>query len=140
MEVSKRKSTAKGQPASPQKAADNADSAKAQEVLVQRGKAESKLQTIMTRTIYGVLMLAAFVLIILLGHLFVCSLVVFLQVMMFRELTNVRYKHKAKGRNVPLFRTIQWCWFGVAWFYSFGDAAFSWLKINVTNNTHLFVL
>lgn len=39
---------------------------------------------------------------------------------MFKEMVSVRYS-AAKEREVPLFRTLQWSWFVVAIFYTYGD-------------------
>lgn len=39
---------------------------------------------------------------------------------LFRELVNVRYV-EAKAKSMPLFRTLQWSWFVLAMFYTYGD-------------------
>ena len=41
----------------------------------------------------------------------------------FREMLNVRYQgYKAEQeRQVPLYRTIMWCWFFVAMYFSYGS-------------------
>ncbi|KAG5175872.1 phosphatidate cytidylyltransferase [Tribonema minus] len=65
-------------------------------------------------------MIAAFGAIIWAGHLYVCMLVVLLQSLVFKEMVNVRY-NIAKEKSVPLFRTLQWSWFAVAVFYTYGD-------------------
>jgi hypothetical protein len=46
-----------------------------------------------------------------------------LQVLMFRELVNVRYRTRAV-LEIPLFRTTQWGWFATCMLYSYG-ASFS---------------
>ena len=38
----------------------------------------------------------------------------------FKEMVSVRYS-AAKERDMPLFRTLQWSWFVVAIFYTYGD-------------------
>ena len=71
----------------------------------------------------GVVMFSVFSAIIWAGHLYVCGFVVLLQALIFRELVNVRYRADCEiivGR-VPLFRTLQWAWYGVATFYTYGD-------------------
>lgn len=40
--------------------------------------------------------------------------------MVFKEMVTVRYS-AAKERDMPLFRTLQWSWFVVAIFYTYGD-------------------
>ena len=53
----------------------------------------------------------------------VCCAVFGPQAAIFRELVNVRYRADCEIiiGNVPLFRTVQWCWYGVATFYTYGD-------------------
>ena len=43
------------------------------------------------------------------------------QILMFRELVNVRYSAR-KFEDVPLFRTTQWGWFYTCMLYSYGQA------------------
>lgn len=43
-----------------------------------------------------------------------------LQSLVFKEMVSVRYS-AAKERDMPLFRTLQWSWFVVAMFYTYGD-------------------
>ncbi|CAN0138960.1 unnamed protein product, partial [Phaeothamnion confervicola] len=73
-----------------------------------------------TRTVFGFGMIFLFIGIIYAGHLYVSMLVVVLQALVFKEMVNVRYV-KAKERDIPLFRTLQWSWFAVATFYTYGD-------------------
>ena len=47
-----------------------------------------------------------------------------LQCFVFRELVNLRYK-EAREKDIPMFRTLQWMWFGVAMVWSY---TLSWLK------------
>jgi len=49
-----------------------------------------------------------------------CSFSQVIQSMLFKELVNVRYQ-AAQEREIPLFRTLQWSWFMVAIFYTYGD-------------------
>ena len=49
---------------------------------------------------------------------------VFIQVMMFRELVNVRYSNR-EFKDLPLYRTTQWLWFGTSLFYTYGASFFS---------------
>jgi hypothetical protein len=56
------------------------------------------------------------------GHLAVCALVFLIQVAIFKEVTSVRYRTE-KSSEVPMFRTIQWLWFAVAIFFSYGTRA-----------------
>uniref|UniRef100_A0A7S0DAQ8 phosphatidate cytidylyltransferase n=1 Tax=Amorphochlora amoebiformis TaxID=1561963 RepID=A0A7S0DAQ8_9EUKA len=98
-------------------------------------KEKSNLQKLLNRLVFGILMIAGFLYIIMAGHIYVIFLVAFLQVLTFRELANVRFK-AVKARHVPMFRTIQWCWFSVAMFYVYSDGLQAFLK--ETQYGHLF--
>eukprot|EP00954_Amorphochlora_amoebiformis_P005226 411664-Amorphochlora_amoeboformis.AAC.1 len=108
-------------------------------------KEKSNLQKLLNRLVFGILMIAGycmislsnitlnaqffrFLYIIMAGHIYVIFLVAFLQVLTFRELANVRFK-AVKARHVPMFRTIQWCWFSVAMFYVYSDGLQAFLKV-----------
>lgn len=80
-------------------------------------------------------MIAAFGLVIAAGHLYICGLVIVLQVAVFRELVNVRYK-KAKEKQVPLFRSLQWLWFGLAMMTTYGD----WIRDLSVQDSDLKIL
>ncbi|CAM9680764.1 unnamed protein product, partial [Choristocarpus tenellus] len=82
--------------------------------------AESKGRKILVRTVVGVGMVAGFLGIVWAGHLYLSALVMLLQALVFKEMVNVRYS-AAKEREMPLFRTLQWSWFSVAIFYTYGD-------------------
>eukprot|EP01012_Entosiphon_sulcatum_P026468 TRINITY_DN3192_c0_g1_i1.p1 TRINITY_DN3192_c0_g1~~TRINITY_DN3192_c0_g1_i1.p1 ORF type:complete len:434 (+),score=85.60 TRINITY_DN3192_c0_g1_i1:665-1966(+) len=88
--------------------------------LQQAGAGESKLGKVITRSVYGGLMILGFAGILYLGHLYVCVLVLLLQCVLFWELLNVRYKAE-KAKQVPLFRTIQWLWFALTVYFTYGD-------------------
>ena len=107
-------------------------------------KGENKLSKLKKRLIFGTLLLAFLCCIIAAGHLWTLALVrchifslfrvrapltpVFIlllaqvlltQILMFRELVNVRYNYR-KFKDIPLFRTSQWGWFYACLIYSYG--------------------
>jgi len=90
-------------------------------------KKKSSLQKLQKRLIFGFLMIGGFLGIVKAGHLYVCILVAVLQILTFRELANVRYK-AFKARHVPMFRTIQWCWFFTAMFWVYSDGLQGYFK------------
>lgn len=69
--------------------------------------AKSKLSTFITRTIVGLIMIFAFLLILSAGHAFVCVFIVLLQIFTFREMINIRYR-EAKERKLWGFRSLHW--------------------------------
>ncbi|CAB1120846.1 unnamed protein product [Ectocarpus sp. CCAP 1310/34] len=82
--------------------------------------AESRLRKVIVRSVVGFFMVTSFVGIVWAGHLYLCALVVLIQACVFKEMVSVRYS-AAKERDMPLFRTLQWSWFVVAIFYTYGD-------------------
>mmetsp|Transcript_15616 Transcript_15616/g.36559 ORF Transcript_15616/g.36559 Transcript_15616/m.36559 type:complete len:438 (+) Transcript_15616:72-1385(+) len=83
-------------------------------------KAESKLSKMKTRLLFGTPMIFLFFALVYLGHPYMVLLVVLIQVGLFRELVNVKYK-PAKEKHVPLFRTIQWSMFWLAMAHVYGE-------------------
>jgi len=71
------------------------------------------------RVIVGLSMGAFLLSLIFLGHLFATTAIVVVQVFIFRELVHVGYL-EARELDTPLFRTLQWAWFGLAMFWSYG--------------------
>ncbi len=99
-----------------------------EEITEQARQNESKLYKMLTRSFFAFLMIIAFLLIVFVfGHVCVCSLVMVLQFLVYRELISLRYQTVVKLENNKLkwFRTIQWAWFFVAMVYAYGS---SWLK------------
>lgn len=93
---------------------------------------ESKLRKILTRIFSGLVLISVFNLCVYCGHLYVCLLVLFCEVVMFRELVKVRYhaNFSTIRDTIPLFRTTQWLWFVVAIFYTYGDFISEIIKNN----------
>lgn len=60
----------------------------------------------MTRVVVGFAMIGAFGMILYGGHLYAWLMVVILQILLFRELVNVRYRAAAE-KNIPWFRSVQ---------------------------------
>mmetsp|Transcript_14286 Transcript_14286/g.21153 ORF Transcript_14286/g.21153 Transcript_14286/m.21153 type:complete len:473 (+) Transcript_14286:73-1491(+) len=90
---------------------------------------EKKVKKIITRILFGFVMMLAFGIIIWSGHLYVCMLVLFLQCMVFNEMVSVRY-NLAKDKAIPLFRTLQYGWFAIAVFYIYGDFLHEFVKMH----------
>jgi phosphatidate cytidylyltransferase len=66
------------------------------------------------------------------GHLYVCSLVAVIELLLFRELVRVRYNaHFDTVQNrIPFFRTTQWCWFVLSIVYTYGDFVYDVIQSN----------
>jgi len=80
---------------------------------------ENKTRKILTRVKFAILMIAGFIGFIYTGHLAVLSLVLLVQIGIYRELLKVRYV-EAKDREIPFFRTTQWIFFCLACFHCYG--------------------
>lgn len=75
---------------------------------------------VITRTIMALAMIGFYMAMITSGHLYCILAGVFIQFELFRELVNVRYI-RAREREIPLFRTLQWAYFLLAMFGTYGD-------------------
>jgi phosphatidate cytidylyltransferase len=64
-----------------------------------------------------------------------------MQMMLFRELVRVRYStfFQAIEDGIPLFRTLQWMWFAVAIFYTFGEFLHDLLQSNAKLHPYMVV-
>ena len=98
----------------------------------QVAKDESKTRKIMIRILSGAFLLGVFTGSLFMGHLYVCLLVAFVEILLFRELVRVRYNayFATIEDTIPLFRTTQWMWFTVAIFYTYGDFAVEVIQNN----------
>ena len=75
---------------------------------------------VITRTIMALAMIGFYMAMITSGHLYCILCGVFIQFELFRELVNVRYI-RAREKAMPLFRTLQWAYFLLAMFGTYGD-------------------
>mmetsp|Transcript_19247 Transcript_19247/g.47597 ORF Transcript_19247/g.47597 Transcript_19247/m.47597 type:complete len:474 (-) Transcript_19247:214-1635(-) len=101
----------------------------------QVAKDESRTRKTATRILSGLVMISFFTLCVYSGHLYLCFLVSFCEVLLFRELVKVRYSanYEKIQDTIPLFRTTQWLWFSVAIFYTYAD----FISDTIQNNSHL---
>lgn len=67
----------------------------------------SKLHTLIVRTITGLVMMFGFILIMFSDHAIISAFVVLLQIMVYREMTLLRYR-EAKEKDIPFFRSLAW--------------------------------
>jgi phosphatidate cytidylyltransferase len=105
----------------------------------QVSKDESRAKKITTRVVSGAGMIAVFCGCVYMGPLYLCMIVALSEFLLFRELVKVRYNthfHTIED-TIPLFRTTQWTWFGVAIFYTYGDFV---SDVIIQNNSELHYL
>ena len=104
----------------------------------QVAKDESRLTKFLVRLVSAIGMIAVFVGCVYSGHIYTCWVVALSEFLLFRELVKVRYNthfHMIED-TIPLFRTTQWIWFGVAIFYTYGD----FVSEVIQNNSQLHYL
>lgn len=130
-EMKQRSSASAGQPAKDDEA-QKAYDAKLGKV---RGE-ESKIGKIIKRSTVGIGLMGLFTGIVAAGHVAMCCAVFLAQVMLFRELVNVRLKPE-KSQQVPMFRTVQWAWFLVAMFYVYGSNFADYFSPDGTESRYL---
>jgi phosphatidate cytidylyltransferase len=89
----------------------------------QVNREESKSKRILMRVFFGACMFSVFCGSVYMGHVYICTLVAIIEMLLFRELVRVRYSafFATIEDTIPLFRTTQWMWFVVACFYTYGD-------------------
>lgn len=97
-------------------------------------KDESKLKKIFIRLFYGFLMVFIFLFHMFSGHIYLCGLIFFTEVMLFRELVAVRYNtfFHIIEETIPWFRTTQWLWFWTSIFYTYSDFVVEVIKGNTS--------
>jgi len=97
-------------------------------------KDESKLKKMLVRLLSGVLMVSVFLLFLFSGHFYICTLIFFTEVILFRELVKVRYNTWLPiiENSIPFFRTTQWLWFVTAIFYTYSDFVVDVIKSNTS--------
>ena len=64
--------------------------------------------------------------------MYICALVVLIEILLFKELVRVRYSTNFETiqDQIPLFRTTQWSWFLVASFYTYGEFVYDIIQSN----------
>ncbi len=87
------------------------------------GHKDIKARNAAIRIFWGAMMIAAFLILILAGHLYVVLLVCILQTMIFKEvigLAHIPYKQK----NLPWFRTFSWYFLFTTLYFLYGESLF----------------
>lgn len=91
-----------------------------------------------TRLIYGSILFFGFLLLLYAGHTYVVGILVVVQMILFRELSNVRFKEEP-AKHVPLFRTLMWLFFFTAMFYAYEDILFKFEALARYKHYHSWV-
>lgn len=107
--------------------------------------AQERYRNFFTRTVWGMLMIIVFGVILYTHHLLVSFFVLILQTLVFKEMIALRYI-EAKEKNLPGFRTLHWYFLFITLFYTYGTTAleqtanlFSFAMIDLLHRYHLVV-
>jgi phosphatidate cytidylyltransferase len=90
----------------------------------------NKMHTLMIRTITGLVMIFGFILIMLSDHAIISAFVVVLQIMVYREMTLLRYR-EAKEKEIPLFRSLNWFFLASTLYYVYGKQIWTFVRNQV---------
>ncbi|XP_021763486.1 phosphatidate cytidylyltransferase 1-like [Chenopodium quinoa] len=99
----------------------------------------NKYKSMWIRTHSTLWMIGAFVLTIYLGHLYICSMVILIQILMAKELFNLLRKVR-EDRDLPGFRLLNWHFFFTAMLFVYGRFLSQRLVNTVTSDKVLFKL
>ncbi|KAG8088356.1 hypothetical protein GUJ93_ZPchr0010g10473 [Zizania palustris] len=99
----------------------------------------NKYKSMLVRTYSSLWMMAGFVFLIYMGHLYIWAMVVVIQIFMARELFNLLRKAN-EDRQLPGFRLLNWHFFFTAMLFAYGRFL-SWQLVNtVTSDKLLYKL
>eukprot|EP00294_Goniomonas_avonlea_P008606 CAMPEP_0114553998 /NCGR_PEP_ID=MMETSP0114-20121206/7972_1 /TAXON_ID=31324 /ORGANISM="Goniomonas sp, Strain m" /LENGTH=437 /DNA_ID=CAMNT_0001739009 /DNA_START=45 /DNA_END=1358 /DNA_ORIENTATION=+ len=98
-----------------------------------------------TRASWSLVMMFGFIFIVMLGHFYVIGLVFFLNVMIFKEILELK-RRREKEHNLKYFRVINWSFFLVTCYYLYGrwlssrlqTVSMSYPWIEMFTNYHAF--
>uniref|UniRef100_A0A7C8ZT41 Phosphatidate cytidylyltransferase n=1 Tax=Opuntia streptacantha TaxID=393608 RepID=A0A7C8ZT41_OPUST len=99
----------------------------------------SKYKSMWIRTYSTLWMIAGFVFIIYMGHLYICAMVVVIQILMARELFNLLRKVR-EDQHLPGFRLLNWHFFFTAMLFVYGRILSQRLVNTVNSDKVLYKL
>jgi len=88
------------------------------------------MHTLMVRSITGLVMIFGFILIMLSSHAIISAFVVVLQIMVYREMTLLRYR-EAKEKEIPMFRSLNWYFLASTMYYVYGKQMWMFFRQQV---------
>lgn len=99
---------------------------------------QSRYKKFLTRTIMGTMMIVIFTGIINSDHIIIASFVVGLQILVFREILNVRY-NVVKEKELYGFRSLNWFFLWTTMFYFYGKPILLQLDVITNSKINFFV-
>ncbi|KAM3134400.1 hypothetical protein pb186bvf_013513 [Paramecium bursaria] len=98
-----------------------------------------KSSNFVLRTIYTILMILGFILVLWLGHFYVAILILLINFGIFKEILTLKRDYEREN-NIPYFFLINWYFFGTAVFFFYGKLFSSKLQTIVNNSTYLSLI
>ncbi|KAJ4809507.1 Phosphatidate cytidylyltransferase [Rhynchospora pubera] len=98
-----------------------------------------KYKSMLIRTYSSLWMIGGFALIIYMGHLYICAMVVVIQIFMAKELFNL-LRRGNEARHLPGFRLLNWHFFFTAMLFTYGRFLSQQLVNTVTSDKLLYKL
>jgi phosphatidate cytidylyltransferase len=92
-----------------------------------RSAFEKKKQTFITRAIWTVLMISAFIGAILAGHIYIIIIVTAIQVVSFREVVGI-IDVPSRGRSLRFTKSLNWYFLGTAMYFLYGESVLYYFK------------
>ncbi|XP_020098871.1 phosphatidate cytidylyltransferase 1-like [Ananas comosus] len=99
----------------------------------------NKYKSMLIRTYSSIWMIGGFVLIIYMGHLYICAMIVVIQIFMAKELFNL-LRRANEERQLPGFRLLNWHFFFTAMLFTYGRFLSRHLVNTVTSDSLLYKL
>ncbi|GAB2269642.1 phosphatidate cytidylyltransferase [Dionaea muscipula] len=100
---------------------------------------QNKYKAMWTRTYSTLWMIGGFVFIVYMGHLYICALIVVIQILMARELFNL-LRRAHEDRQLPGFRLLNWHFFFTVMLFVYGRFLSQRLFSTVTSDKVLYQL
>eukprot|EP00656_Telonema_subtile_P015241 TRINITY_DN1795_c0_g1_i2.p2 TRINITY_DN1795_c0_g1~~TRINITY_DN1795_c0_g1_i2.p2 ORF type:complete len:284 (-),score=92.51 TRINITY_DN1795_c0_g1_i2:62-913(-) len=100
---------------------------------------QGKFQKMIKRSVFAVVMMASFALIIWSGHLAVVGFVMVLQTMLFNELIAIRHEKKHDD-DIPLFRTLHWSGYAISMFFTYGKSMMLFFNLQWLARYHFYIV
>jgi phosphatidate cytidylyltransferase len=106
---------------------DDASDTGASVTLLANESAEKKWRNFSVRTVWTLIMISAFFLIMAAGHFWVVLMVIGIQTVIFKEVISIAHV-PAKERKLPWFRTINWYFLLVANYFLYGESLIRYFR------------
>lgn len=88
---------------------------------------EKKKQTIITRTVWSLLMIIAFFLAMAMGHLYIIAIVTVVQIVSFKEVIAIA-NVPSRARRLKFTKSLNWYWLATTMYFLYGESVIYYFK------------